>query len=215
MSKSLGFVASSACLLALFAGATATNAVQMPVATLAPATGANVLRAGTQISLRTNENLVSDKKLLRVGQRIQLAVAENVTLNGMIVIPAGSVATGEVTDVRYKGMWGKSGGINGRVLSVRVGDRQIRLTGAFDDEGTTGTAGVVAAIVLVPIAGFFVTGTSARISMVSFVKAFLDEDIAIAAAAPVVVAVPVVAAAPIVTAVPVVATAPVVPAKLH
>jgi len=187
----------------------------MPVATLAPATGANVLRAGTQISLRTSENLVSDKKLLRVGQRLQLAVAENVTLNGMIVIPAGSVAIGEVTDVRYKGMWGKSGGINGRVLSVRVGDRQIRLTGAFDDKGTTGTAGVVAAVVFIPVAGFFVTGTSARIPAGSFVKAFLDEDIAIAAPAPVVAAVPVVAAAPVVVAVPVVAAAPAAAVKVN
>ena len=128
------------------------------------------------------------------------------------------MATGEVTDVRYKGMWGKSGGINGRVLSVRVGDRQIRLTGAFDDKGTTGTAGVVAAIVFIPVAGFFVTGTSARIPMGSFVKAFLDEDIAIAAAAPLVVAAPVmvapvVAAAPIVAAVPVAAAAPAVALK--
>ena len=83
-------------------------------------------------------------------------------LGSMVVIPAGSPATGEVTDVRRKGMWGKSGRITARVLNVRVGDRLIRLTGTFDDKGVTGTAGVVAAIAFVPIAGFFMTGTSAR-----------------------------------------------------
>ena len=95
---------------------------------------------------------------------------------------------GEITDVRNKGMWGKSGRINGRVLFVRVGDRQIRLTGAFDDKGVTGTAGVVAAVVFIPVAGFFMTGTSARISAGSTVKGFLDEDltVAFAPAAPVV-----------------------------
>ena len=55
-----------------------------------------------------------------------------------MVIPAGSPATGEVTDVRRKGMWGKSGRITARVLNVRVGDRLIRLTGTFDDKGVLG-----------------------------------------------------------------------------
>jgi hypothetical protein len=75
-------------------------------------------------------------------------------------------------------MWGKSGYIGGRVLSLRLGDRQVRLNGSFNDKGVTGTAGVVAAIALIPIAGFITTGTSAKIPMGSGVKAFLDEDIA-------------------------------------
>ena len=78
-------------------------------------------------------------------------------------------------------MWGKSGRIEARVLNVRVGDRTIRLTGTFDDKGVTGTAGVVAAVALVPVAGFFVTGTSASIPAGAGVKAFLDEDLKIAA----------------------------------
>jgi hypothetical protein len=77
-------------------------------------------------------------------------------------------------------MWGKSGRIVARVLSVRVGDRLVRLTGNFDDKGVTGTAGVVAAVALVPIAGFFMTGTSANIPAGSGVKAFLDEDLTVA-----------------------------------
>jgi hypothetical protein len=39
---------------------------------------------------------------------------------------------------------------------------------------------VVAAIVFVPVVGFFVTGTSANIPAGSGVKAFLDEDLKIA-----------------------------------
>lgn len=136
-----------------------------------------VLRSGTPIALRTSEGLTTEGKKLRVGQRFQLEVAENVEAGGQIIIPAGSPVTGEVTSVRNKGMWGKSGGINARVLFARVDGRQIRLTGQLDEKGTTGTAGVVGALVVVPIAGFFVTGTSARIPSGSPVKAFLDEDI--------------------------------------
>lgn len=109
-----------------------------------------------------------------------MTVANDVMLGSVVVIPAGSLATGEITDVRHKGMWGKSGRIVARVLNDRVGDRLIRLTGNFDDEGVTGTAGVVGAIVFVPIAGFFLTGTSAKIPVGSGVKAFLDEDLTIA-----------------------------------
>ena len=64
-----------------------------------------------------------------------------------------------------------------------MGDRLIRLIGTFDDKGTTGTAGVVGSVALVPIAGFFMTGTSAKIPIGSPVKAFLDEDIAFRAVA--------------------------------
>jgi hypothetical protein len=132
-----------------------------------------------------SEGLSTEGKKLRVGQRFQLEVADPVTLNGQVVIPAGSPATGEVTDVRNKGMWGKSGRINARVLFVRANGRQIRLTGQLDDKGVTGTAGVVGAVALVPLAGFVVTGTSARIPVNAPVNAFIDEDLPVAFAAPV------------------------------
>ena len=161
-----------------------------PVATVAPAApqavivspaGASVLRAGTEVPLRMEEGLHSNDKTIREGQQFHMTVANDVVLGNMVVIPAGSVATGEISDLRRKGMWGKSGHISARALNVRVGDRLIRLTGNFDERGTTGTAGVVAAVAFVPIAGFFMTGTSAKIPAGAGVKAFLDEDLTIAA----------------------------------
>jgi hypothetical protein len=162
---------------------------------LAPAAG-SVLRAGTEIPLRMEEGLDSNDKALREGQQFRMSVADDVRLGNLVVIPVGSPAMGEITDLRRKGMWGKSGRINARVLNVRVGDRLIRLSGTFDDKGTTGTAGVVASIALVPIAGFFMTGTSAKISAGAGVKAFLDEDLTIAVPQPAPVVVPVQAAPP-------------------
>ena len=149
----------------------------MPVAKIAPAIAGDTLRAGTEVQLKVAEDLTTQHKELRNGQRIRLEVAEDVTLNGRIVIPAGSPAMGELTDIRNKGMWGKSGHINGRVLYTRVGDRQVRLSGTFNEHGSTGTAGVVGAVLLIPVAGFFMTGTSARMPIGTPVKAFLDEDL--------------------------------------
>lgn len=160
-----------------------------PAATIAPAApqaviiapaADGVLRAGTEVPLVMSESITTNGKKLRVGQRIRLQVASDVRLGSAVVIPAGSLAEGEVTDVKNKGMWGQSGRIEARVLNVRVGDRLIRLSGSFDDKGVTGTAGVVASIALVPLAGFFVTGTSASIPAGAGVKAFLDEDLRIA-----------------------------------
>jgi len=157
---------------------TATASTAVIVAPTTP----NILRAGTKVPLKMAEGLSTQGKKLLVGQRFQMEVAEAVMLDSHIVIPAGSPAVGEVTDVRNKGMWGKSGRINARALYVRVNGRQIRLTGQLDDKGVTGTAGVVAAIAFVPIAGFFTTGTSAKIPLGAPVVAFLDEDLTIALA---------------------------------
>lgn len=187
-----------------------TATVAQPVAVLEPVAAQNILRASTEVPLITREELTTKKKLLRVGQRIQLEVASNVESNGVVVIPAGTPAIGELTEVRNKGMWGKSGYISARVLSLRLGDRQIRLSGTFDDKGVTGTTGVVAAVAFIPVAGFFTTGTSATIPTGSAVKAFLEEDIIFRAVAvqPQVLEIPVTKPAPVAAPAPAVASTP-------
>ncbi|WP_395394838.1 hypothetical protein WBP07_05910 [Novosphingobium sp. BL-8A] len=184
---------------AVVAAATAAPQVAVPLAPVQD----NVLRAGVEIPLVTREELTTKKKALRVGQRFQMEVAANIERNGVVIIPAGTPAVGEITEVRNKGMWGKSGYIGARVVSLRLGDRNIRLSGTFDDKGVTGTGGVVAAIAFVPIAGFLTTGTSAFIASGSPVKGFLEDDVAYVtvapAAAPIQVQVPMTAAPAAVT----------------
>lgn len=188
-------VSALACALLTIVPATAQTTVA-PIA--APNYSSAVLRTGTEVPLRLSEELTTKGKKLRVGQRIHLETAEPVIVQGITVIPVGSPAIGEITDVKNKGMWGKSGHLGARVLYVTVNGRQIRLSGAFDDKGTAGTAGVVGAAVLLPVAGFFLTGTSATVPAGTVVKGFLDEDVplAMAAAGPM----PLVVGAPAVTA---------------
>jgi hypothetical protein len=171
-------------------------AAAVPLAPVAvPATANAVLRVGTEVPLRLSEELTTKGKKLRVGQRFRMETAEPVMVQGVTVIPVGSPAVGEITDVRNKGMWGKSGHLGARILYVTVNGRQIRLSGAFDDKGTAGGVGAVAvsAIVFLP-AGFFMTGTSAKVPAGTMIKAFLDEDvpltIAAQAQAPLVVSTP-------------------------
>jgi hypothetical protein len=181
-------------LAALLAGASAfmtpaiafaqAPATETPIATtVAPAADA-VLRVGTQVPLRLSERLTTKGKKLRVGSRFRMATSEAVTVQGAVVIPAGSPAVGEIINVRNKGMWGKSGRFVARILYVTVNGRQIRLSGGFNDKGTAGGVGAVAvsAMVFLP-AGFFMTGTSAKLPTGTPVQGFVDEDVPLSLAA--------------------------------
>jgi hypothetical protein len=139
----------------------------------------DVLRAGAPVPVALAEHLTTKGKKLKVGQVVRLEVAQDVMLSGRVAIPARSPVEGVLTEVRNKGMWGKSGGIHLQVRSVNINGSTIRLTGDMDSRGDTGTAGVVGAIVALPIAGFFVTGTSAEMPINMAGRAFLDQDIAL------------------------------------
>lgn len=173
-----------ACGLLLASNSVLAQTVTAPTPIIAPATNNAVLRVGTEVPLRLLEELTTGGKKLRVGQRFRMETSEAVLVQGVSVIPAGSPAVGEITDVRNKGMWGKSGHLGARVLYVTVNGRQIRLTGAFDDKGVAGGIGAVAvsAIIFAP-AGFFMTGTSAKVPVGTAVKGFVDEDVALSLAA--------------------------------
>lgn len=139
-----------------------------------------VITSGTPVLLRLRQRLTTEHKALKVGQRFDLETAEPISLNGRVVIPAGSYAAGEITTIRNKGMWGKSGLIEGRFLYVRANGREVRLSGTIDDKGKKSGAGATAATIatapILPIAGFFITGTSAKLEMGSTYTAYLDED---------------------------------------
>ena len=180
---------------------------------VAPPTTNAILRVGTEVPLRLSEELTTARKKLRVGHRFHLQTSEAVMVNGVTVIPVGSPAVGEITQVRNKGMWGKSGHFGARLLYVTVNGRQIRLSGAFDDKGVAGGVGaaLVSAIVFLP-AGFFMTGTSALVPAGTIIKAFTDEDVPqampVATQAPLVVGTP---AAPMQVPAPATASAPAQP----
>lgn len=164
-----------------------------------------MLRAGTPVMLRTLNNLTTKGKHLKVGDRFSLEVADPVLLNGQVVIPVGANAVGEITSVRNKGMWGKSGNIETRLLYISTNERRIRISGSAADKGVKAGGGAIAtsAIVFLP-AGFFMTGTSAVIPLGTVVNGIIDEDVPVtfAAAAPQAITIPVAPISAIPAAVP-------------
>lgn len=146
--------------------------------TVGAAPRGNVLRAGTPVTLRTLNNLTTKGKHLKVGDHFSLEVADPVMLSGQVVIPTGTYAVGEITSVRNKGMWGKSGNIETRLLYISTNERRIRISGSTNDKGVKAGGGAIAtsAIVFLP-AGFFMTGTSAVIPPGTVVNGIIDEDV--------------------------------------
>lgn len=146
-----------------------------PMVVPAPPSSNAVLPQGTTIRLRTLTELHSQRN--RTGDTFDLEVVEDVSVYGVVVIPRGSVATGQVTAVRKKGMWGRSGRLETRLMSVRANGATIPIRGSVGDRGQTGTAGVVASVAFLPVAGFFVTGTSAQLPVGTGFSAVTESDI--------------------------------------
>ena len=187
------FVVAALLSASVIAPATAQVAISAPVATPPAPTGTamvvrggpvatNVLPQGTTVRLRTLTALSSNENT--VGQRFDLETVDDVTLNGITIIPRGSHAVGEISFAKKKGMWGKSGRLQTSLISVRANGIDIPLRGGTSNQkGDTGTAGVVASIAVIPIAGFFVTGTSAVLPMGSPASGVTINDIPLAFAA--------------------------------
>jgi hypothetical protein len=97
----------------------------------------------TELSTRDN----------RAGDRFFLDVAENISAKGQVVIPAGSVAVGEVIRSERNGHWGKSGKMDVRVLFIDIPSGRIPLSGQRDSRGKSGTVPVVATTLFVSIIG--------------------------------------------------------------
>lgn len=170
---------------AVFFGAPVAAQVQSVTPMTVGGPQSAILRTGTKVPLKVSEELTTKGKKLKAGQRFNMEVTEPVLVDGQTVIPLGAPAVGEITDVRNKGMWGKSGRLNAQILYVTVGGRQIRLSGTFDDKGHAGGGAAVAtsALVFLP-AGFFMTGTSAKVAIGTPVMGFVGEDVPLAFAGP-------------------------------
>ncbi len=128
-----------------------------------------------ELSSRTN----------RQGDRFELVVASDVIVDGHVVIPRGSRGVGEITLLRKKGAFGRSGKLETRVLHVNVGGMNIPLDGQCGDRGKSGTAATVATAIAAGVFSAFVTGTSAVIPTGSTMIGYIETDLPVQLAAPV------------------------------
>lgn len=145
------------------------------LASAAAAQAPAVLAAGTPVALRTLQSM-SSKDAIQ-GQRFPLEVTEDVLVQGALVIPKGARAVGEVSRVLEKGMFGKAGKLEVRILFVEVGGARIRLDGVVRDKGESGLGPVVLAAPLIGLSAGMFSGTHAMIPAGTLVTGHVYQDL--------------------------------------
>ena len=130
------------------------QAVAAPIAAELPAQTEVLLRLNSQLSSRDHHE----------GDTFPLTVVNDVSIDGRVVIPAGTRAIGQVTWRTGRGGFGKSGKLEIMMRYLELGGRRIPLTGFFRQDGEGNTAATVGAVVAAGIVGgLIVRGHTARI----------------------------------------------------
>lgn len=137
---------------------------------------------GTRLMLTTRSDLST--KVSKTGDRFYLEVAEDLAYRGQVVVPAGSLAVGEVVRSESNGHFGKKGEIDIRLLHIETPSGRVPINGYARDEGTSNTAVSIATIALVSTLGFLIRGTSGYIPSGTRIEAALAEPITFAWQAP-------------------------------
>jgi hypothetical protein len=114
---------------------------------------------GTPIKLRLGRTLSSADE--KVGNEVDFDTLEEVTINGVVIIPKGSIATGTITEADHKKNMGRAGKMDVNIDSVRMADGEkaaLRATAGGKAGGHVGamTGAIVAtSIVFFPAAPLF------------------------------------------------------------
>ena len=84
-------------------------------------------RPNTEIPVSLNETISS--KTHRLGDKVALTVAQDVKVDGVVLIPQGTRAIGQVTRRTNRGSFGKSGKMDVRFRYIDYNGQQIPLDG--------------------------------------------------------------------------------------
>lgn len=118
-----------------------------------------VLEDGTPVKLRIGRTVSSAEA--HVGETVDFEVLEDVSVNGMLIIPKGGLAFATVTEAQGKRRMARGGKLNMNIDSVRLANGEkaaLRAIKEVQGGGHTGamTGGIVAtSIVFFPAAPFF------------------------------------------------------------
>lgn len=168
------------------------SAQQPMTATQAPAVPAqaspsappppHTLLDGTPVKLRLSETISSAD--VKVGQEIPFEVVEDVSVDGVAVLPKGSTAIATVTAAEHKKSMGRAGKLNIAISYARLKDQEkVALRATQDNKGGGHVGAMTGAIVATSIVFFpaaplflFVHGKDITIPQGTEITAFVEGD---------------------------------------
>ena len=132
------------------------------------------LTEGTEVELKFVDALSS--KTANEGDPVNLSLAEDLKVNGVVVAKAGAKAVGTISHAKKAGMLGKAGELNMRIEHIKVGDTRVRLRGSKGKEGEGKEGTMIVLTVLFGPLGLIKKGKNVEIKEGTAIKAFVDED---------------------------------------
>jgi hypothetical protein len=115
-------------------------AVPTEAAPAAPSSSSEFsLRNGTPVHLKLGKTISS--ATAHVGDVVELQVAEEVTVNGLVVIPRGAAATAVVTEAEPKKRLGHSGKLGFNINSVRLSDDEKAAVRSYQESTGLNSSG--------------------------------------------------------------------------
>jgi hypothetical protein len=150
-------------------------------APIAPVVPPLLLRRDTPIHFMVVSEVTTKTHL--AGHRFKLRVDKPVIIDGIIVIPVGATAWGEVLSAKKSGNVGKSGSLEAKLLYVESHGLLIPVSGTNSAKGAGGGGETALGILALGPLGLFAKGNNAKIKAGELMTGFVEQDIEIPRAA--------------------------------
>jgi hypothetical protein len=111
-----------------------------------------------------------------VGYRFKLRVNQPVMSDGVVAIPVGTVAWGEVTSAESSGNVGKTGALSAKLVEIDLNGTAIPLVGEKKAQGKDSTGETVMAVWALGPLGLFTKGNNAKIKAGELMVGFTTAD---------------------------------------
>ncbi len=140
----------------------------------APAPSTLVVKEGTEVPLVFAQDLSS--KTAVDDDPVNMTLAEDLTVDGVVVARKGAVALATVTNAHKSGMMGKAGELSIRLEYLKTADQRVRLRGSKGKEGEGAVGATVALTILFGPIGLIKHGHNVEIKQGTAFTAFVDQD---------------------------------------
>ena len=140
-----------------------------------PQENVKVIADGTEFTVVTIDEITS--KTAAEGDPLTFKVAQDVRVDGQVVIAKDSLVKGVVGQAKKAGMMGRGGSLGIRIESATTVDNQkLKLRSTKGKEGDDKTGTTVALVVLFGPLGFLKKGKNAVIKPGTEIKVYVDEE---------------------------------------
>lgn len=152
--------------------------------TPAPVLPPLILRRDTPVHFMVISEVTTKTHL--PGHRFKLRVDKPVIAGGVIILPVGATAWGEVLAAKKSGNAGRSGTLEAKLLYVEGNGFQVPVSGSNSAKGAGGGGETVLGILALGPLGLFAKGNNAKIKAGELMTGFVEQDTEIPALKPII-----------------------------